>query len=429
MYVQNGERELIERIAKLLRKRREELGFSQEEVAEALGVSRESLAQWERGERLPPTLHLQGLTWIYGIDEEDLLRGKLRYKDGLEVLLPEGVLLPAKARFELQRWLEFLDAYADFLEEEGEPLPYREIPLKELRPYGGLLTDIRQAPSQARGVRERLQLGQDALPNLWTLLDSLGVLVYRAPLGSGAASEKAEGLGSRKPGATVWGAFYRHPRLGLAILVNTDSTPGRQVFTLAHELAHALYHSQLPGILCRRETLPEEREVEAFANAWAAHFLVPSKALRERVQKVRKLSPEDALLLADYFGVSYIFLLFRLRNERIISEETFKEWAGISPQGLGRELGLSPEPYRFPSYSAKSDLHRFPASVLKRVRNAVYEGKLSVSEASGLLDVDSTTLQQELLARPKGAETEELRELDEELKFYTPGRKPKAMEA
>lgn len=428
MYAQNRERERVERIATALRKRREELGFSQEEVAKALGVSRESLAQWERGERLPSTLHLQWLTWIYGIDEKSLLRGDLRDKNGLEVLLPEGVSLPAKARLELQRWLEFLDAYADFLEEEGELLPYRETPLKDLRRHGGLLTDLRQAPSQARGVRERLQVGQDALPNLWILLDSLGILVYRASLG-GIAAEEPEALGKGKPSVPVWGAFYRHPRLGFSVLVNTDSTPGRQVFTLAHELAHALYHSQLPGILCRREPLPEEKEVEAFANAWAAHFLVPSKALRERVQKLRKLFPEDALLLADYFGVSYTFLLLRLRNERLISEETFREWARISPQALARELGLSPEPYRLPGPSVRSDLHRFPASVLKRVRNAVFEGRLSVSEASGLLDVDSTTLQRDLLARPEEAETGELRELDEELNFYTPGRKPRAIRA
>lgn len=420
-------------LAHKLRKARERLGFSQEEVAQALGISRESLAQWERGERLPAALHLQRLAWLYGLKEETLFEGgEVQYRDGLSVLLPEGVNLSAKARLELQRWLEFLDAYAEFLKEEGELLsPAPQGVLKELRPLGGLLTDVRRASSEARRVRERLALGQDVIPDLRVLLDGLGILVYQASLGEGAVL--TEGRDSAP--AAIWGAFYRHPQLGFSVLVNVDSTPGRQVFTLAHELSHALYHSHLPGILCRRDVLPEEREVEAFANAWAAHFLVPGNALKERVEEwvgdPRRLSPEDALLLAHHFGVSYTLLLYRLLNERLITADTLGAWSRISPQGLAQALGLSPEPYRLPAASPLGDLGRFPPSVLRRVRKAVYEGKLSVSEASGLLDVDSTTLQRKLLApAEEGVEPKEASELAEELmNFRTPGRRRKALEA
>ncbi|WP_038059368.1 XRE family transcriptional regulator [Thermus amyloliquefaciens] len=421
-------------LAAKLRQARDRLGLSQDEVAQALGVSRESLAQWERGDRLPPALHLQRLAWLYGLKEESLFEGgEAEYRDGLSVLLPEGVNLSAKARFEIQRWLEFLDAYAEFLEEEGEVLsPVPQGPLKEL--HGGWLTDVRRASSEARKVRERLALGQDVIPDLRVLLDELGILVYHASLGEGGAwgrDQVPEGEGSPVP---IWGAFYRHPQLGFSVLVNVDSTPGRQIFTLAHELSHALYHFRLPGILCRREPLPEEKEVETFANAWAAHFLVPGKALREqvreRVRDPRKLSPEDALLLAHHFGVSYTFILYRLLNERLISKDTLKAWSLVSPRVLAEALGLSPEPYRLPAPSSLGDLGRFPPSVLRRVRRAVYQGRLSVSEAAGLLDVDSTTLQRKLLASAKEeAEPREALELSEELDFLTPGRRPKALEA
>lgn len=71
-----------------------------------------------------PALHLQRLAWLYGLEEKSLFEGgEVRYRDGLSVLLPEGVSLSAKARLELQRWLEFLDAYAEFLKEEGSPFP------------------------------------------------------------------------------------------------------------------------------------------------------------------------------------------------------------------------------------------------------------------------------------------------------------------
>lgn len=423
-------------LAHKLRQAREKLGLSQEEVAQALGVSRESLAQWERGERLPPALHLQRLAWLYGLEEKSLFEGgEVRYRDGLSVLLPEGVSLSAKARLELQRWLEFLDAYAEFLKEEGEPLsPAPQGILRELRPLGGLLTDVRRASSEARKVRERLALGQDVIPDLRVLLDGLGILVYQASLGEGLASRGEQVPEGEEPPATIWGAFYRHPQLGFSVLVNVDSTPGRQVFTLAHELSHALYHSRLPGILCRREALPEEKEVETFANAWAAHFLVPGNALKERVGEwvgdPRKLSAEDALLLAHHFGVSYTLLLYRLLNERLITEDTFRAWSRISPRVLAQVLGLSQEPYRPPAPSSLGELGRFPPSVLRRVRRAVLEGRLSVSEAAGLLDVDSTTLQRKLLASAEEeAESKEALELAKELNFRTPGRRRKALEA
>ncbi len=44
-------------------------------------------------------------------------------------------------------------------------------------------------------------------------------------------------------------------------------------------------------------------------------------------------------------------------------------------------------------------LERYPNSVLQRVRKAVEEGRLSVSGAAGLLRVDSTTIERELLAQ------------------------------
>lgn len=135
-------------------------------------------------------------------------------------------------------------------------------------------------------------------------------------------------------------------------------------------------------------------------------------------------------MLAHHFGVSYTFILYRLLNERLISKDTLKAWSLVSPRVLAEALGLSPEPYRLPAPSSLGDLGRFPPSVLRRVRRAVYQGRLSVSEAAGLLDVDSTTLQRKLLASAKEeAEPREALELSEELDFLTPGRRPKALEA
>lgn len=401
-----------------LRKAREYTGLTQEEAAEAAGISRETLALWERGERVPGLVYLQRLAQLYQVKWESLLRGPLEPLEGLSVLLPkevQGVLSP-KARLEIQGWLDFLDRYADFLEEEGEGKAYLDRPPEGLRPLGGFLTDARQAPTRAQEVREYYGLGQDAIPELYAFLDQLGILVYRASLGGGE-------------GTKVWGAFYRHPRLGYSVLVNVDSTPGRQVFTLAHELAHGLYHFRLGGIVCRGEDLsPEEREVERYANAWAAHFLVPGKALRA-LAKGKELFPEDALLLAHHYRVSYTMVLYRLYNEGLISREKLEAWKGYSPEALALTLGLGGEAYRAPEPGKLLGLRRYPPSVLRRVKRAVEGERLSVGEAAGLLDVDSTTLQVGLFQAWEGGTNPEAEELQEALDFISPGRKPKGFRA
>jgi Zn-dependent peptidase ImmA (M78 family) len=130
------------------------------------------------------------------------------------------------------------------------------------------------------------------LPNLYALLDEREVLVYRA----------AMGRLDREP-ESISGAFYNHPELGYCILVNTDTAPGRQSFTLAHEWAHALFHYAKGGIICRsKDTDPLER----FADAFAASFLVPGKELRRLASEF--MNPLEALKLAQYFSVSYAMI-------------------------------------------------------------------------------------------------------------------------
>lgn len=51
-------------------------GFSQEELAEKLGVSRQAVSKWERGEASPDTDNLISLAKIYGLSLDDLVFGE-----------------------------------------------------------------------------------------------------------------------------------------------------------------------------------------------------------------------------------------------------------------------------------------------------------------------------------------------------------------
>ncbi len=57
-----------------LRAYRKETGMTQEQTAEALGVSRQAVANWERGETLPDIENVIKLADIYGVTVDYLVR-------------------------------------------------------------------------------------------------------------------------------------------------------------------------------------------------------------------------------------------------------------------------------------------------------------------------------------------------------------------
>lgn len=61
-------------------------GYSQEEVAEKIGVSRQAYAKWEKGETIPDVVRCQKLAELYGVTVDDLLN--FSEKIGTTTVLP-----------------------------------------------------------------------------------------------------------------------------------------------------------------------------------------------------------------------------------------------------------------------------------------------------------------------------------------------------
>ena len=60
-------------IANRLQKLRKEKGYSQEQLAEELGISRQAVSKWERAESSPDTDNLICLAKLYGVSLDELL--------------------------------------------------------------------------------------------------------------------------------------------------------------------------------------------------------------------------------------------------------------------------------------------------------------------------------------------------------------------
>lgn len=61
-------------LGEALKARRTSRGFTQEYVAEALGVSRQAVSKWENGTSDPSTANLMALAKLYGLSVDELLR-------------------------------------------------------------------------------------------------------------------------------------------------------------------------------------------------------------------------------------------------------------------------------------------------------------------------------------------------------------------
>ena len=61
---------------KYLRKKN---GYTQEQIAERIGVSRQAVAKWERGETLPDIDNVISLAGVYGVTVDSLVRNATSY--------------------------------------------------------------------------------------------------------------------------------------------------------------------------------------------------------------------------------------------------------------------------------------------------------------------------------------------------------------
>ena len=65
--------EQVKSLGEALKARRTQRGFTQEYVAEALGVSRQAVSKWENGSSEPSTANLMALAKLYGLSVDELL--------------------------------------------------------------------------------------------------------------------------------------------------------------------------------------------------------------------------------------------------------------------------------------------------------------------------------------------------------------------
>jgi Zn-dependent peptidase ImmA (M78 family)/transcriptional regulator with XRE-family HTH domain len=376
------------------------VGYSQEDVGNAIGVSRAMVSYWESEKRNPSDRQLVALAHLYGVETGRLLGetsdevradlAQMMFRDF------DGDMSP-QAHRGIQEFVSFLDAYSRLASAASFDIRgLKSTPFSFVQGFDS----VEDARRKAEEVRAHLRLGMGPIGDVDVICELLGITVYRAALGEDLRT-------------AISGAFLKHPGVGFSILVNLEMTPGRRRFTVAHELAHALFHSDRETFVISR---PGDEGIERFANAFAGEFLMPAEGIRRAMEEYgigpRIMRPADVVHLQRFFRVSYATALFRLRQARLISAQYFEEFQQVRPVLFAQQLGYEPSEEEFERDVDRWRIRRFPPKFLLLLRRAIASQVISGSTAAGLtgLSIDEV---EELMFEERPVDSETRAELDD----------------
>jgi Zn-dependent peptidase ImmA (M78 family) len=187
----------------------------------------------------------------------------------------------------------------------------------------------------ARDARHALGVGATApIADLLALIEDQGTLVL------------VERFGVDK----IAGVLLRHDDGESFVAVNADHWPGRQRFTLAHELGH-LCMDHAEGVdwtsdLFGSSRSRDQQEIEA--NYFAAELLAPRAGIfawleRTEIDPPGKISVETVMRLAFHYGVAFSTTCYRLERAGAISKlEKARLLQRLGERPDWRALGLQP---------------------------------------------------------------------------------------
>lgn len=277
---------------------RKALRLSQERLAEMAGVTRQSINNYEKGKTLPDSKTLSSLAYVLGVGLDDLLRpegdNQLQFRFRARDSFGKSLQFAAQVRKLLEKYTQLeqivgLHPYAP----ESTPCDYVQ----------GNEKYIQEIAAQ---FRRRLDLGDLPIANLFESVEDIGFKVLRHPV----PEDSFSGLGAC---STNSGAF---------ILINSNMTIERQIFTLAHEIGHLIFHrgeyqddhGQYQNTLKTEGTKEVEDGRERVADYFAGHLLIPQSEFEQAYLRFDK----NIIKLKTYFRVSFQAILKRLADMKLI---------------------------------------------------------------------------------------------------------------
>ncbi len=305
---------------KFLEELRDRSGLSQSELGDKIGVTRQTIAAWEKGEREPSLGQLSRIATELRISLETLFTASDQGKPGLLFRADDPDTLNKSTQAHLTHRAE---EYASVEELVGErpSLPT----FIHLETY-----DTETIENVARDIRRWLGVSEfGPLSEPLTSLESKGIKIIKSCLPN-----------------EVSGFSAYTEEIGGVIFINETHPTERQYFTAFHELAHLIFHRKDYKLASGHANSRDPREKTA--NHFAGAVLLPIDSVRVDLRAYRqRWIPEP--ILADIklrYKVSMRTVLRRAWEAGVISKQQHGQ--GISAintkYGKDAEGVLLPEP-------------------------------------------------------------------------------------
>lgn len=224
-----------------LRDFRDQAGLSQDDLGGKVGVTRQTIALWEKGDRSPSLAQL--------------------HKIARALDVPAGVLLDQEKKAEKSAILFRSDMpealspeIRDVLAKRSRNYSFLEKALGEVstlppsHSFAGF--DAVKAENMASEVRDWLGVERGPLGDVFDLLEGRGLKVLLHPL-----PEKVSGLSA-----------YSDEN-GAIFFINSEHPVERQYFTALHELGHLIFHRSDYGEKVHTKNDKKEKMADYFAGA------------------------------------------------------------------------------------------------------------------------------------------------------------------
>ena len=337
-------------LGRRIRSARESCGLTQEQMGDAVELSRIAISQIEGGSRSVSSIELDRIAYAVGRDIKAFFADAFVEQDALAALFRTESQLAEQAELlhalqgslALGREMTNLERLLGIDRAQLLAATY-ELPAARSR-----WDAIQQGQRIAADERQRLGLGLAPLGDLVELFESQGVRT-----GSVILPDNISGL------------TLSDEKIGIFVVINQEHPPLRRRFSLAHEYAHVLMDRDRSGAISRSENRADLLEVRA--NAFAAEFLLPAEGVAQFVQALGKggasraqmavydetdvvqaeqrampgsqdIQIHDVALMAHHFGVSRISALYRLKNLRMVDEREFQHLKSQEDSGAGKAI-------------------------------------------------------------------------------------------
>lgn len=349
-----------------LKELREKTGYSLQDLADKIGVSKQSIHKFENGVVNASSQTVLKLSEVFSVpygfffDNPEAFSfsfENIRFRDGHAILNRDHVEADIKRKV--------IDYVSKFMElEELLEIEHRfQNPLSEMQIFTE--KDIEKA---AKLIRKKWKLGNDPIVDVTEMLEEKGVFVVELSL-----AEEFSGLSG-----------MLNESFPIIVLNENVKIKERKRFTAMHELGHI--------VLTFAGDFSDEK-VETFCHHFAGAVLLVDEVLFEELGRNRTtISLNELRRIKERYGISIQAIIFRAKSASFINYNTFRAWQDIYEEW--READLQPN--EFGQYRCNEKTVRFTNLLVQGIN----EKRISWAKAAELSGTKIDLLKMQMMNTP-----------------------------